>query len=70
MGVRLITAGLAGPGLPGRGRDHVRRVLAARGMHLEEGHDIAVPDDVGADLVVWAESMTACSASASGATTA
>jgi NADH:ubiquinone reductase (H+-translocating) len=57
--VRLITAGQVGPGLSGRGRDHVRRVLAARGVHLDEGHDIAAPDDVETDVVVWAASMAA-----------
>jgi len=57
--VRLITAGLVGAGLSGRRRDHVRRVLAARGVHLDEGHNIAAPDDVETDVVVWAASMAA-----------
>ena len=57
--VRLITAGVVGPGLSGRGRDHVRRVLSARRVHLDEGRMVAAPDDVEADVVVWAASMAA-----------
>ena len=57
--VRLVTAGPVGAGLSGPGRDHVRRVLAARGAGLDEGHHVAGPDEVDADVVVWAASMTA-----------
>jgi NADH dehydrogenase len=57
--VRLVTAGLVGAGLSGPGRDHVRRVLAARGVGLDEGHHVAGPGEVDADVVVWAASMTA-----------
>jgi NADH:ubiquinone reductase (H+-translocating) len=57
--VGLITAGLVGPGLSGPGRDHVRRVLGARGVRLDEGHRITGPADIDADVVVWAASMAA-----------
>jgi NADH dehydrogenase len=57
--VRLITAGLVGPGLSGPGRDHVRRVLSARGVRLDEGHNVTRPADIDADVVVWAASMAA-----------
>jgi NADH dehydrogenase FAD-containing subunit len=57
--VRLITAGAVGPGLSGPGRDHVRRILAARGVRLDEGHHVAAPGDIDADVVVWAASMAA-----------
>ena len=56
--VRLVTAGPVGAGLSGPGRDHVRRVLAARGVGLDEGHHVAGPGEVDADVVVWAASMT------------
>ena len=65
--VRMITAGPVGPGLSGRGRDHVRRVLAARGVRLDEGYRVAGRGDVGADVVVWAASMEARTELASGA---
>ena len=57
--VRLITADLVGPGLSGPGRDHVRRVLGARGVRLDEGHSVTGPADIDADVVVWAASMAA-----------
>ncbi|MGI8448833.1 MAG: FAD-dependent oxidoreductase, partial [Streptosporangiaceae bacterium] len=57
--VRLVTTGPVGPGLSSPGRDHVRRVLTARGVGLDEGHHVAGPGEVGADVVVWAASMTA-----------
>jgi NADH dehydrogenase FAD-containing subunit len=57
--VRLVTAGEVGPGLSGPGRDHVRRVLAAHGVRLDEGHHVAGPGELDADVVVWAASMAA-----------
>jgi NADH:ubiquinone reductase (H+-translocating) len=57
--VGLITAGQVGPGLSGPGRDHVRRVLGARGVRLDEGHRVTGPADIDADVVVWAASMAA-----------
>ncbi len=57
--VRLMTTDQVGPGLSGRGRDHVRRVLGARGVRLDEGHHVTGPTDIDADVVVWAASMTA-----------
>lgn len=52
--VRLITDGPLGPGLSARGRDHVRAVLAARRVGLEEGRRVGHADDIDADAVVWA----------------
>ncbi|WP_405795963.1 NAD(P)/FAD-dependent oxidoreductase [Streptomyces sp. NBC_01506] len=56
--VRLLTEGAVGSGLSKKGRAHVLAVLAARGVRVEEGRRVARPEDVDADVVVWAASMT------------
>ncbi|WP_329034832.1 FAD-dependent oxidoreductase [Streptomyces sp. NBC_01725] len=56
--VGLLTDGVVGPGLSGRGRTHVRTVLGVRGVRVEEGSRIAGPEDIDTDVVVWAASMT------------
>lgn len=56
--VRLVTRGEIGPGLSARGRAHVRAVLTRLGVRVEEGHPVATPEEVDADAVVWAASMT------------
>ncbi|MFE5856579.1 NAD(P)/FAD-dependent oxidoreductase [Streptomyces sp. NPDC056500] len=55
--VRLLTAGELAVGHSTRGRDHVRRVLTALGVRIEEGRTVADPLDVDADAVVWAAAM-------------
>ncbi|WP_351231821.1 FAD-dependent oxidoreductase [Streptomyces sp. NPDC002133] len=55
--VRLLSGGGIGAGLSARGRDHVRGVLTARGVRIEEGHRVGHADDLDADAVVWAASM-------------
>ncbi|MFD7446213.1 NAD(P)/FAD-dependent oxidoreductase [Streptomyces sp. NPDC059909] len=55
--VRLHAGEGVGPGLSARGRDHVRTVLTARGVRIDEGHRVAHADDLDADAVVWAASM-------------
>ncbi|MGR3932134.1 NAD(P)/FAD-dependent oxidoreductase [Streptomyces sp. BRA346] len=57
--VRLLSTGEVGGGLSPGGRAHVRTVLTALGVRIEEGHRVADPADVDADTVVWAASMTA-----------
>ncbi|MFJ5092636.1 NAD(P)/FAD-dependent oxidoreductase [Streptomyces sp. NPDC088557] len=52
--VRLLTGGRVGAGLSPRGASHVHRVLQARGARVEEGHRVGSPDEVDADVVVWA----------------
>ncbi|MFC8277155.1 NAD(P)/FAD-dependent oxidoreductase [Streptomyces sp. NPDC057271] len=56
--VRLLTADRLGQGLAPRGAVHVRSVLRARGVRIEEGHRVARPDDVDAAVVVWAAALT------------
>lgn len=56
--VGLLTEDVVGPGLSDTGRAHVRRALADRGVRVEEGRRVARPDDIDADVVVWAASMT------------
>ncbi|UUN28429.1 NAD(P)/FAD-dependent oxidoreductase [Streptomyces sp. FIT100] len=56
--VRLHSAGDIGEGLSARGRDHVRTVLGARGVRIEEGRRVTHADELDADAVVWAASMT------------
>lgn len=56
--VSLLTDDVVGPGLSDKGRAHVRRALAVRGVRVEEGRRAARPDDIDADVVVWAASMT------------
>ncbi|WP_330174322.1 FAD-dependent oxidoreductase [Streptomyces sp. NBC_01498] len=56
--VGLLTEGVVGPGLSERGRAHVRAALTTRGVRLEEGRRATGPDDIDADVVVWAASMT------------
>lgn len=55
--VSLLTAGAVGEGLSTRGAGHVRSVLRARGVRISEGHRVAHPDEVAADVVVWAASL-------------
>ncbi|MEU6986952.1 FAD-dependent oxidoreductase [Streptomyces sp. NPDC046324] len=55
--VRLLTALRLGQGLAPRGAAHVRSVLRARGVRIEEGHRVAHPDDVDAAVVVWAAAL-------------
>ncbi|MFJ4922224.1 NAD(P)/FAD-dependent oxidoreductase [Streptomyces sp. NPDC088725] len=55
--VSLLTGGTVGPGLSARGRAHVRTVLTARGVRIEEGHRVTDPGAVDADTVVWAAAM-------------
>ncbi|MFG2773639.1 NAD(P)/FAD-dependent oxidoreductase [Streptomyces sp. NPDC048350] len=55
--VRLLTADRLGQGLAPRGAAHVRSVLRARGVRIEEGHRVAHPDGVDADVVVWAAAL-------------
>ncbi|MFF0450644.1 FAD-dependent oxidoreductase [Streptomyces sp. NPDC004609] len=55
--VRLLAAGLVAGGHSPCGRAHVRRVLEARGVHVEEGAQVTNADAMDADAVVWAASM-------------
>ncbi|MBD0707586.1 MULTISPECIES: NAD(P)/FAD-dependent oxidoreductase [unclassified Streptomyces] len=55
--VRLLTGGRVGAGLSPRGAAHVHRVLQQRGARVEEGRRYATPDEVDADIVVWATSF-------------
>ncbi|QIQ03377.1 NAD(P)/FAD-dependent oxidoreductase [Streptomyces liangshanensis] len=55
--IGLHTEGIVGASLSNRGRAHVRTALAARGVRTEEGHRVASPDAVDADVVLWAASM-------------
>ncbi|MGP3924029.1 NAD(P)/FAD-dependent oxidoreductase [Streptomyces sp. 8N616] len=57
--VRLLTSGQLGAGLSGKGRGHVVGALHARGVRIEEGHRVGSADEVDADAVLWAASMTA-----------
>ncbi|KAK1184697.1 FAD-dependent oxidoreductase [Streptomyces sp. NBS 14/10] len=57
--VRLLTGGEIGGSLSAKGRAHVRAALTVRGVRVEEGRRVAAPEEVGADAVVWAASMTA-----------
>ncbi|MFJ2650196.1 NAD(P)/FAD-dependent oxidoreductase [Streptomyces sp. NPDC087420] len=63
----LHTEGAVGAGLSERGRAHVRTVLADRGVRIEEGHRVAGPDAVDADVVLWAASMVPATGLATGA---
>ncbi|MGK5549188.1 NAD(P)/FAD-dependent oxidoreductase [Streptomyces sp. URMC 127] len=55
--VRLLTAGVLGAGLSGKGRRHVRTTLRAMGVQVREGQRVASADDVDADVTVWAAAM-------------
>ncbi|MGW2205105.1 NAD(P)/FAD-dependent oxidoreductase [Streptomyces sp. NPDC001774] len=55
--VRLLTADRLGRGLAPRGAAHVRSVLRARGVLIEEGHRVAHPEDIDAAVVVWAAAL-------------
>ncbi|MFF2846552.1 NAD(P)/FAD-dependent oxidoreductase [Streptomyces sp. NPDC058001] len=55
--VSLHAGGEIGGGLSAGGRHHVRTVLTARGVRIEEEQHIAHADDIDADEVVWAASM-------------
>ncbi|MCW2880229.1 MAG: FAD-dependent pyridine nucleotide-disulfide oxidoreductase [Sphaerisporangium sp.] len=54
---RLITGGDIAPGVSDKGRAHIRAVLSGLGVVIEEGHPVAGPDDIDADVVVWSASM-------------
>ncbi|MEO3978924.1 FAD-dependent oxidoreductase [Streptomyces sp. CAU 1734] len=55
--VRLLSSGQVAAGHSARGRAHVRRVLAARGVSVEEGERVTSPDAVDADAVLWSAAM-------------
>ncbi|CAM5493402.1 NAD(P)/FAD-dependent oxidoreductase [Streptomyces abikoensis] len=55
--VRLLTAGVLGAGLSGKGRRHVRTTLGAMGVQVREGQRVASVDDVDADVTVWSAAM-------------
>ncbi|WP_275560696.1 FAD-dependent oxidoreductase [Streptomyces sp. 5-6(2022)] len=65
--VRLVTDGEVGAGLSAKGRAHVRTTLTGLGVRIEEGRRVARPEDVDADVVVWATAMTANTALAEAA---
>ncbi|MEU3603782.1 FAD-dependent oxidoreductase [Streptomyces sp. NPDC006798] len=65
--VRLLSSGPVAAGHSARGRAHVRTVLTGLGVRIEEGTDVAHPDDVDADTVVWSASMVPRTAIASAA---
>ncbi|WAP54091.1 NAD(P)/FAD-dependent oxidoreductase [Streptomyces sp. S465] len=65
--VRLVIGGEIGTGLSAKGRAHVRTTLTGLGVRIEEGRRVAGPEDVDADAVVWATSMTANTALAEAA---
>ncbi|MFB9512842.1 FAD-dependent oxidoreductase [Streptomyces purpureus] len=50
LSVRPLTGSRVGLGLSSRGRSHVIRVLAARGVRIEKGRHVTHPDDVDADV--------------------
>jgi NADH dehydrogenase len=54
---RLVTGGTIAPGVSDKGRAHIRSVLSRLGVVIEEGHLVAGPDDIDADVVVWSASM-------------
>ncbi|MFD7959752.1 NAD(P)/FAD-dependent oxidoreductase [Streptomyces zaomyceticus] len=55
--VRLVSGGRVGAGLSPRGAAHVHRILQARGVQVEEGRRVETPDEIDADVVVWAASL-------------
>jgi NADH:ubiquinone reductase (H+-translocating) len=55
--VRLITGGELAPSVSAKGRSHIRSVLLARGVNIEEGRQVDDPADVDTDVVVWSASM-------------
>ncbi|GAA1821622.1 FAD-dependent oxidoreductase [Planosporangium flavigriseum] len=57
--VRLLSGTVLGAGLSERGRTHVRATLATMGVRVAEGRHVRSADEVDADVVVWAASMTA-----------
>ncbi|MEU5164554.1 FAD-dependent oxidoreductase [Streptomyces sp. NPDC020875] len=65
--VRLLSSGPVAAGHSARGRAHVRTVLTGLGVRIEEGTEVAHPDDVDADTVVWSASMVPRTAIASAA---
>ncbi|MCC3652464.1 FAD-dependent oxidoreductase [Streptomyces sp. S07_1.15] len=56
--IRLLTSGEPGAGLSRKGRAHVRAFLRDHGVRVEEGRRVATADEVDADAVFWATSMT------------
>jgi NADH dehydrogenase len=55
--VRLLTGGEVAPGVSKSGRAHIRAVLLARGVRLEEGRRVTDPGEIDTDVVVWSASM-------------
>jgi NADH dehydrogenase len=55
--VRLVTGGEIAPSVSTAGRAHIRSVLLARGVHIEENRHVADPGDLETDVVVWSASM-------------
>jgi NADH dehydrogenase FAD-containing subunit len=55
--VRLVTGGEIAPSVSKAGRAHIRAVLLARGVRVEEGRHVTDPGDIDTDVVVWSASM-------------
>ncbi|GAA2262204.1 FAD-dependent oxidoreductase [Streptomyces amakusaensis] len=55
--ISLLSAGEVAAGHSARGRAHVRTVLTARGVRVEEGRKVGSPGEVDADALFWAASM-------------
>lgn len=55
--VGLVTGGEIVPSVGAKGRAHVRSALLDRRVRVEEGRHVGGPDEIDADVVVWAGSM-------------
>jgi NADH dehydrogenase FAD-containing subunit len=55
--VRLVTGGEIAPSVSQAGRAHIRSVLLARGVRIEENRHVTDPGDIETDVVVWSASM-------------
>jgi NADH:quinone reductase (non-electrogenic) len=55
--VRLVTGGEIAPSVSKAGRAHIRSVLLARGVRVEEDRRVTDPGDIETDVVVWSASM-------------
>lgn len=55
--VRLVTGGEIAPSVSKAGRAHIRGVLLARGVRIEEGRHVTDPGEIDTDVVVWSGSM-------------
>ncbi|GGZ12201.1 dehydrogenase [Streptomyces inusitatus] len=56
--ISLLSTGEVAAGHSAKGRAHVRTVLTARGVRIEEGRKVGSPEEVDADALFWAASMT------------